>query len=70
MRNKLLNKSPFLLFLPFLVLYIIIVLIHPTNGTTGDEGRYLLLSHHLLNGFFSPPFPNIDLGNGRVTLLF
>jgi len=63
MRNKIL-KNPFILFLPFLILYIVIAILFPTNGTTGDEGLYLKLGHRLLNGFFSPNRPNIDLGNG------
>jgi 4-amino-4-deoxy-L-arabinose transferase-like glycosyltransferase len=63
MRNLKITKNPFLLFLPFLILYIIIVLIFPTNGNFGDENRYLMFAHHILNGYYSPPPPNIDLGN-------
>lgn len=64
MRGNLLNKNPFVVFLPFLILFIAIALLFPTNGSFGDEGLYLKLSHRLLIGFFSPPTPNIDLGNG------
>lgn len=56
-------KSPFLLFLPFLLVFIAIVLIFPTHGTFGDETRYLFFVHNLINGFYSPP-NNIDLANG------
>jgi len=64
MKNIKIIKNPFLLFLPFLILYILIVFIFPTNGTFGDENRYLMFAHNLINGFYSPPPPAIDLGNG------
>ncbi len=56
--------NPYLLFSPFLLLLIIYVLIFPTNGHQGDEGRYLEFAHNLLHGFYSPPAPNINLTNG------
>lgn len=56
--------NPFLLFLPFLILYVTLVLIFPTNGTFGDEGKYLKLANNILHGFYSPPSPDINLGNG------
>jgi hypothetical protein len=58
------TRNPFILFLPFLILYILIVISFPTNGTSGDEERYLYFAHNLINGYFSPPIPHIDLGNG------
>lgn len=57
-------KNPFLLFLPFLILYLAIVITFPPTGTYGDENRYLLLAQNLLHGYFSPNPPDIDLGNG------
>ena len=63
--NKIkLPKNPWLLFLPFLVLYIIFVLIFPTTGHQGDEERYLMFANNLVNGFYSPPAPDINLTNG------
>lgn len=57
-------RNPFLLFFPFFLLYIAIVMISPTTGTYGDENRYLMFAHNLINGFYSPPPPFIDLGYG------
>jgi hypothetical protein len=57
-------KNPYLLFLPFLIVFIIYVLIFPTNGHQGDESRYIMFARNLLNGFYSPPPPNINLTNG------
>lgn len=56
------SRNPFLLFLPFLLFYIALVLILPTNGTTGDENRYLMFGQNLIHGFYSPPY--IDIGDG------
>ncbi|MGH2563534.1 MAG: hypothetical protein ACRDE5_03410, partial [Ginsengibacter sp.] len=64
MKNIKVTKNPWLLFAPFLALYIIVVLIFHKPGTFGDEGRYLMFANHLIHGFYSPLPPNIDLGNG------
>jgi 4-amino-4-deoxy-L-arabinose transferase-like glycosyltransferase len=58
------SRNPFILFSPFLVLFIILAVILPTNGKSGDEIKYLGLAQNLLNGFFSTPPPDINLGNG------
>jgi hypothetical protein len=34
------------------------------NAIEGDESRYLYFAHNLINGFYSPPPPNINLWNG------
>ncbi len=64
MKNIRLTRNPFLLFVPFLAVAILLVLLSPPNGTTGDENRYLMFAQHLLHGFYSWPAPNIDLGYG------
>jgi hypothetical protein len=64
MKKIKITRNPYLLFVPFLVLYIIVVLIFDKPGTRGDEGRYLMFAKHIIEGFYSPPAPNIDLGNG------
>lgn len=63
-------KDPFLIFLPFLVAYILIISIFSSPGNYGDERRYLDYAGNLLNGFYSPPAPGIDLGNGPGYPLF
>lgn len=63
MRVIKLNKNPYLLFSPFLLFYIVLVLIFPTYGITGDENRYLMYGNNLLHGFYSPA-SHIDIGDG------
>ncbi len=50
--------------LPFLVLYIAICILIRKNELNGDEGRYLEFAGNLLKGFYSPPYPDINLWNG------
>ena len=57
-------KNPYLLFLPFLIAFIIYVVINPTDGKFGDQPRYLLYANNLVHGFYSTPAPNIWLING------
>lgn len=52
------------MFLPFLAVYIVLVLLFQTKGMVGDEGRYIIDANNLLQGFFSPPAPGIRLYNG------
>ncbi|HEY5370532.1 MAG TPA: glycosyltransferase family 39 protein [Hanamia sp.] len=58
------KKNPFLLFLPFLILYVLIILILAKNVNDGDESRYLTYAKNLIHGFYTLPAPNLDLGNG------
>lgn len=58
------SKNPYLLFSPFLLFFIVFVLLFPTNGNEGDEGRYLMFAQNLLHGFYSPSSPDINLWNG------
>ncbi len=57
-------QNPYLLFFPFLVVFIIYVLMFPTNGLEGDQPRYLWYAHNLIHGFFSPSPPDVLLQNG------
>jgi hypothetical protein len=58
------NINPFILFSPFLLFYIVLVILSPAPGFTGDEGRYLMFAQNLVQGFYSPPAPDINLWNG------
>lgn len=49
MRKILITKNPYLIFSPFLLLFIAIVIIFKTNGTYGDESRYLSLAENILH---------------------
>jgi hypothetical protein len=57
-------KDPFLIFLPFLIAYILLIVFFSPTQNYGDESRYLNYANNLLKGFYSPPPPKIDLGNG------
>lgn len=56
--------------LPLLFIYILVSLLLPQGDAYGDEGRYLMFAHNILNGFYSPAFPNINLWNGPGYPLF
>lgn len=66
MKNIKIKENPFLLFLPFLILYIVLILLFHTRvlKINGDESRYLEYAQNILNGFYSPPPPHISLING------
>ena len=57
------TKNPFLLFSPFLIIYILYILIFRSDFS-GDDIRYLKFANNLLHGFYSPPAPDIELTNG------
>lgn len=59
-----LKNNPYLLFIPFLLLFSAIILKTNNNALQGDEGRYLTFAENLLKGFYSPPPPDINLWNG------
>ncbi len=58
------ERSPFLLYAPFLLVYTAIVLALHRDAMEGDEGRYIAFAQNLLQGFYSPPAPDINLWNG------
>lgn len=62
--KKNLYRNPYLIFLPYLIIFIIYVLLIPTDGAAGDQSRYLFYAKNLIQGFYSPPAPNIWLLNG------
>lgn len=63
-KNIRIPENPYLLFLPFLLFYIIFVLLIQTEPLFGDEPDYLMYANNLINGFYSPPPPDIYLRSG------
>ena len=64
LKNIRLPKNPFLLFLPFLLFYIVFILILYSQTLWGDEIRHFAYARNLSQGFYSPPPPNISLEVG------
>lgn len=64
LKNLKLSQRPFLLFIPFLIFYVILILICASPANFGDENRYLSYASNLTHGFYSHPAPFLDLGNG------
>jgi 4-amino-4-deoxy-L-arabinose transferase-like glycosyltransferase len=71
MKNLKLTRNPYLLFSPFLLLFIVIVFRFHSDTFKGDESGYLYFATNLLEGFYSPPAPAINLwwGPGYPMLL-
>lgn len=55
MRSIELPKNPYVLFFPFLILYIFYVLVFPPDGTIGDGAVYLKYAKQLLSFHFKEP---------------
>ena len=68
--NRYFGLNPLLIFFPFLILYIVIILKFYSNQLVGDEVRYHDFANNILLGFYSPPAPNINLWNGPGYPLF
>jgi hypothetical protein len=49
---------------PFLLLYLFICILFPKDELVGDQIRYLSFANNILNGYYSPPPPGINLWNG------
>lgn len=62
--SKKLRRNPYFIFLPFLVLYVIVIFVNKWPALYGDEIRYTDFAWHILHGYYSPPAPHIDLWNG------
>ena len=62
--KKYLKLNPEIQFIPFLILFIIIIINFSTNQLQGDENRYYEFAKNLINGFYSTQAPNINLWNG------
>lgn len=68
--NKI-TERPYILFLPFLLIFIIWVIIFHSNGFDGDEPQYRLLAQNLLHGFYALHVPDfiIPVGPGYSIFL-
>ena len=60
---KRITAQPFVFFLPFLAIYLLIILVSHSNSLQGDEGRYVQYARNLLNGYYSP-LGEVYLWNG------
>ncbi|NDA62167.1 MAG: hypothetical protein EBX50_08995 [Chitinophagia bacterium] len=60
---KKISANPWINFLPFLAIYIIIAGITHQNEMQGDEGRYYMFAQNLAAGFYSPKAA-LNLWNG------
>ncbi|WP_051068798.1 ArnT family glycosyltransferase [Cesiribacter andamanensis] len=70
MSRKWFPNTPLGAFTPFLLLYLCLVLYLHTDTMYGDEARYWEFAQNLLQGFYSPPAPDINLWNGPGYPLF
>ena len=62
--------TEYILCVILLLVYIAIGLFFSSSNLKGDEPRYLNYAQNLLQGFYSPPAPNIDLWSGPGYPLF
>lgn len=68
--KRLIRISPWVLFLPFLAIYLFIALNFQETGLIGDEKRYLYHAEMIVNGRYSPEPPNIEIWNAPGYPLF
>ncbi|MFB6318227.1 ArnT family glycosyltransferase [Saccharicrinis sp. FJH54] len=71
MKKNTFTKNPYILFSPFLIIYVIYILVVQQNIFIGDENRYIYYAQNLIQGYYSPPPPEIwlDKGPGYSILL-
>lgn len=58
------DKKVYLWLSPILLGYVVMVFLFATDEPMWDEGRYLWFAKNLLHGYYSPPYPDINLWNG------
>ncbi len=64
------GKEEWLLAIPFLLLYGMICVALATDTFVSDEGRYFRFANNLLQGYYSPPPPEVSFWNGPGYPLF
>ncbi len=62
-------QNPYLVFLPFLIIYIICVLLFQQPAIIGDEERFLSYAEHLTKGYYAPPDHTLGHGPGYSIIL-
>jgi hypothetical protein len=70
MKSSRLFERPWLIFLPFLLMYTVFIVYTSSPALHGDEVRHMSYVRNLSQGFFSPPPPNVDLEVGPGYPLF
>jgi hypothetical protein len=60
---KKLSGNPWLGWMPFLLLYVVLIALGHRDAMEGDEGRYFMFAQHLAEGFYSPR-EGLNLWNG------
>jgi hypothetical protein len=68
--NIYIELNPLVIFFPFFIIFIFIILRFNSDVLAGDEGRYYDFAKNLINGFYSPPAPDINLWSGPGYPLF
>jgi hypothetical protein len=51
---KKISANPWINFLPFLAIYLLIAGLAHRDQMEGDEGRYYMFAQNLADGFYSP----------------
>lgn len=70
-RYSKLITNPFILFAPFLLLYIIVIIVFRSQVMKGDESRYLIYAQYMINGFIPKSEFGFDtLANGPGYSMF
>jgi hypothetical protein len=67
-KNNPIYQNPYLVFSPFLLLYIIYILIFQKEELFGDESRFLSYADNLIHGYYAPP--DLTLGQGPGYSIF
>ena len=70
MKNIRIARNPYFIFLPFLLFYIVFVLILYNKVIWGDEIRHMAYAQNILHGYYSPPSNmSLEIGPGYPIFL-
>ncbi len=68
-KNIRIPQNPYLIFSPFLLLYVVYILIFQKETLYGDEDRFLNYANNLLKGYYSPSDKTLGCGPGYPIIL-